>query len=94
MGQYLNIGQTGSFHIPKTHCSLIILSFETMHFEIKSVLNITKMFYVTIRMPTFIKKKATGDTKKMQIIRRIKEILISEKQENTQKRFTVRSLGR
>ena len=39
MGQCLNSGQTGSFHIPKIHCSLIMLSLEAMNFEIKSVLN-------------------------------------------------------
>jgi hypothetical protein len=57
MGQYLNVGQTGTFHIHKTYCSLIILSLEAIKFEIKRALNITNVFYVKINMSTFIRKK-------------------------------------
>jgi hypothetical protein len=74
IGHYLNIGQIVSYHIPKTHCSLIMLSFEAMYFEIKSVLNI-KIFYVKIRIFTFIRKKSPMVTKKMQLIRRKYKII-------------------
>jgi hypothetical protein len=47
-GQCLNIGQIGSFHIPKIHSSVIILLFEAIYVEIKSVLNTKNLFYVKI----------------------------------------------
>jgi len=56
MGQYLNVGHAESFHVHKTHCSLIILSLEAINFDIKSMLNIKNVFYVKMKMSTFITK--------------------------------------
>jgi len=67
MEEYLNAGQIGSIHFHKTHCSFIILSLEAVYFDIKSVLNITKIFYVKINMSTFCKEKVTGGYEKMQL---------------------------
>jgi len=75
MGKYLNIRQTGCFHIPKTHCSIIMLSLEAMYFEIKSVLNIKIIVYIKINMSVFIRKKSQVDTKKVVNQKTIKNII-------------------
>jgi len=47
-----------------------MLSLEAINFEIRSVLSITNVFYVKIKMPTFIRKKSQMDAKKMYLNRR------------------------
>ena len=51
--------------MPKSHCSLIMLSLEPMYFDIKSVLNITNVFYVK-RKKSQVDSKNVVNQKKIQ----------------------------
>jgi hypothetical protein len=83
MGQYLNVGKTGFFHMHKIHCSLTIFSLEVIKFEINGVLNLKKIFCIKIKMLTFIKKESQVVKKKCIELEENKKFLISETREDT-----------